>query len=322
MRVRAVTIVACLLMAGAMPFAVSEETSISQEADLTLEPGQALRLHPTGAPWGRVEVTATQAMNVSLNLTHDTIDDLTWATDEGRDIYDERHYTFLYVEPKDEGLVSFGSEDFSFEWWGAPNWSLSPHRFGNQSWSMEAGETLIVLLANNVEGYNITLEAGDDPDPTVRDLAWELEPREGLNLFLPESDDTVVERDDTRVRRRTWDASAVVPSSFIKARRWDYERPAGPETTVFVDHVDAHMGVPAGWPTFGDLGTWQWGVHREGDGGLHRSLLEITRTTTEPMPVWYHRKLHHAETGVDDDVHGAAFFSIPWRATDEEGLGP
>lgn len=289
-------------------------TSVSAEDSIEISPGMTVTLHPAGAPWGRIELVATHPLEMHISISHANITDLSADSDDGEGIYDERHFTFIRIF-REDGTIR--PQDTFFEWWGAPNWSLSPLRGGPDSWTLDAGEALVVLVANNVDGYNITLTANEDIEHA--EYIWNLGPREGFNLFLPESEDTLVDHADVRVRQRRWEASAHPPPSRVKARSWAYQWTGGPETTVFIDHLDAHVGAPIGVPTFGNTGTWQAGVEEEADGGTHKRVLTITRVTTQPIPVWFHRFLHEAEQGVDDDEHGAAFMTIPWTSTEDDG---
>lgn len=288
-----------ILAALPLPGGTAADLSIkglSADDTLTIQPGETVHLRPEGSVWGRIVVAAADELTLSLELSHDTMEDLDVFSDDGEGIYDEEHHTFFYLSP--EGTLPQGG--YRFEWWGTPEWAIWPSHSGPYSIDLDAGDEMDLVAINNVPGFTITLHAdGGGTTESTRD--WQLADHPGYSLLLPDPESGGVATPVAQSTSHEWEAEADAPPAILKARGWEY-RWDGPRVTIEEERLEINGSGGSGSGTSIALGP----------GGHHFSASTLSRTSTSPDEVDFLRYLEHTTAGPHRSEFGAGFLVLPY----------
>lgn len=298
----------------------TDTTALEAVDDLAMGAADRIALDLEGSGWARLEVNATQDITLKIRIEHDTIDDLTLFSDEGEGIYDEKNHTMVYLYHEDERPIFSG---YSFEWWGTPDWAIWPSSSTDwdepDSIDLSQGEQGVLLVANNVPGYMITLSTGSTREKDSENRTWHFMDHPGHHLFVPEPDDeATVQHDLARLQReRNWTAEAAdVPPSILFTRAWTYVE----SVTVRAGATsDTNQAIPQdecaeeSSSVFDGLVFPTWSATT---GGYQRSAFTGGQITDQTCDYRFERALTEHYAGPENVVEGAAYLTIPHEKPD------
>lgn len=223
----AVLIAIALVSAPALtsvPVAASiEEGPLDAEEQLNLGDGDHIELDAEGTGWGRLALTSNEAIEVNVSVEHETIEYFGLGTDDGESIYDGDHYTFAYAFDPDEKQADFHDEAaWTFEWWGFAD--TSSWAIGNTQATLELSpdQPIVVLLATNVEGYTLHLNASTTANEASADRAWQLLKHPELEINWPTPEHTATASHDNAGVEETWqwDQQRNLSSDALVKLQW------------------------------------------------------------------------------------------------------
>lgn len=208
-----------------------EQGPLAAEDEIDLETGEHIELDPRGTGWSRLVLTSHEKVKFNVSIQHETIEDLGLHTDEGEGIYDGGHYTFAYALPLGEERAGFqDGPPWSFEWWGFNDTAKWPIGETKTNLSVGPDQPMVVVLATNVPGYTLHLNANSTSQEPDAERTWHLGDHPELEINWPSPDHSSTVSETNAGLQETWRWSQernLSSDALVKLQWWQrFDKPS------------------------------------------------------------------------------------------------